>query len=61
MAYEFPGKNANSFFEWFTYNNQTIDGKSRIKAYALIDNSLLDVEYHADLQSLKQLKPVIYI
>ena len=37
----FPSKQANRFIEWFTYSDETIDGKSKSKAYALFDSSLL--------------------
>lgn len=30
----FPGTKANRFIEWFTYSDETIDGKSKTKAYA---------------------------
>jgi cell filamentation protein len=42
LAKEFPGKKANRFIEWFTYSEDTIDGKSKSKAYALFGGSLLD-------------------
>ena len=42
LAKNFPAKQANRFLEWFTYSNETLDGKSRTKAYALFDSSLLD-------------------
>ena len=32
LAKEFPSKNANRFIEWFTYSDETIDGKSKNKA-----------------------------
>lgn len=38
----FPGTKANRFIEWFTYSDETIDGKSKTKAYALFDSSLID-------------------
>jgi cell filamentation protein len=30
----FPGTKANRFIDWFTYSDETIDGKSKTKAYA---------------------------
>lgn len=39
---QFPGKKANRFIEWFTYNDETIDGKSKNKAYALFESSFID-------------------
>ena len=41
LAKNFHNK-ANRFIEWFTYNDDSIDGKSKSKAYALFDSSLLD-------------------
>ena len=38
LAKEFPSKKANRFIEWFTYSDETIDGKSKSKAYALFDS-----------------------
>jgi cell filamentation protein len=38
----FPGTKANRFIEWFTYSDETIDGKSKQKAYALFASSLID-------------------
>jgi len=35
LAKNFPSKQANRFIEWFTYGDETIDGKSKSKAYAL--------------------------
>lgn len=38
----FPGTKANRFIEWFTYSEESIDGKSKTKAYALYDSSFID-------------------
>lgn len=38
----FPSVRANRFIEWFTDSDETIDGKSKTKAYALFDSSLID-------------------
>jgi cell filamentation protein len=37
----FPGTKANRFIEWFTYSDETIDGKSKTKAYALFGSSFI--------------------
>jgi cell filamentation protein len=39
---EFPSKKANRFINWFTYNDESIDGKSKTKAYALLDSSFIN-------------------
>jgi cell filamentation protein len=33
LGKEFPGKKANRFIEWFTYSDESIDGKSKTKAW----------------------------
>lgn len=38
----FPWIKANRFIEWFTYSDETIDWKSKIKAYALFESSFID-------------------
>ncbi|MCC6147755.1 MAG: Fic family protein [Anaerolineaceae bacterium] len=55
LAKNFPSKKANRFIEWFTYSDETIDGKSKTKAYALFDSSLyltLDVSTVNGLQQI---------
>ena len=42
LAKNFPSKKANRFIDWFTFSDETIDGKSKSKAYALFESSLLD-------------------
>ena len=36
-----PGKNAVPFLKWFIYSEDTLDGKSRTKAYTLFESGLL--------------------
>ena len=55
LAKEFPGKKANRFIEWFTYSDDTIDGKSKSKAYALFDSSLL---YEIEVGTVKGLQQI---
>jgi cell filamentation protein len=42
LAKEFPSKKANRFIQWFTYNDKSIDAKSKTKAYALFESSFID-------------------
>ncbi|MBZ0242988.1 MAG: Fic family protein, partial [Bacteroidales bacterium] len=42
LGKEFPGKKANRFIEWFTYSDESIDGKSKTKAYALFESSFIN-------------------
>lgn len=38
----FPNTKASRFVEWFTNSDETIDGRSKSKAYALFESSLID-------------------
>lgn len=38
----FPGSKAKRFIEWFTYSDETIDGKSKTKAYTLFGSSFIN-------------------
>ena len=42
LAQNFPNNISSPFIQWFTYSDETIDGKSKIKAYKLFESSLLD-------------------
>ena len=42
LGKEFPGKKANRFIDWFTFSDESIDGKSKTKAYALFESSFIN-------------------
>ena len=42
LGKQFPSKKANRFIEWFTYSHESIDGKSKTKAYALFESSFIN-------------------
>lgn len=42
LGKNFPGTKANRFIEWFTYSDESIDGKSKTKAYALFESSFIN-------------------
>lgn len=55
LGKQFPAKNANRFIEWFTNSAETIDGKSKIKAYALfesLNNGSIEVGTTKGLQQI---------
>jgi cell filamentation protein len=60
LAKEFPGKKANRFIEWFTYSDDTVDGKSKSKAYALFDSSLLDTIEAGTVKGLQQIHGYLF-
>ena len=39
---EFPSKVSSEFIAWLTRSEESVDGKSKQKAYSLFDSSLLD-------------------
>lgn len=60
LAKNFPGKKANRFIEWFTYSDETIDGKSKSKAYALFDSPLLDTIEVGTTKGLQQIHGYLF-
>lgn len=60
LAKNFPSKKANRFIEWFTYSEETIDGKSKSKAYALFDSSLLNTLEVGTVKGLQQIHAYLF-
>ena len=60
LAKNFPSKQANRFIEWFTYGDETIDGKSRSKAYALFDSSLFNTIEVGTVKGLQQIHGYLF-
>ena len=56
----FPGTKANRFMEWFTYSDETIDGKSKIKAYALFESSFIDNLEVGTIRGLQQIHAYLF-
>ncbi|MDR3293101.1 MAG: Fic family protein [Clostridiales bacterium] len=60
LAKNFPGKKANRFIEWFTYSDETIDGKSKSKAYALFESNLIDSIEVGTVKGLQQIHGYLF-
>jgi len=60
LAKVFPSTKANRFIEWFTYSEETIDGKSKSKAYALFDSALLDTLEVGTVKGLQQIHGYLF-
>jgi cell filamentation protein len=56
----FPAAKANRFIEWFTYSDETIDGKSKSKAYALFESSFIDSLEVGTLKGLQQIHAYLF-
>ncbi len=60
LGKSFPSEQANRFIEWFTYSDETIDGKSKSKAYALFDSSLFDTIEVGTVKGLQQIHGYLF-
>jgi len=60
LGKEFPSKKANRFIEWFTYSNESIDGKSKTKAYALFESSFIDSIEVGTINGLQQIHAYLF-
>ncbi len=55
-----PSKKTTEFIKWFLYSNETIDGKSKTKAYALFDSSLFDTLEVGTVNGLRQIHAYLF-
>jgi cell filamentation protein len=60
LGKEFPSKKANRFMEWFTFSDESIDGKSKSKAYALFDSSLINGIEVGTTKGLQQIHAYLF-
>jgi cell filamentation protein len=60
LGKEFPGKKANRFIEWFTYSDESIDGKSKTKAYALFESSFINSIEVGTTNGLQQIHAYLF-
>ena len=60
LGKEFPGKKANRFIDWFTYSEDSIDGKSKTKAYALFESSFIDSIEVGTTKGLQQIHAYLF-
>jgi len=60
LGKEFPGKKANRFIEWFTYSDESIDGKSKTKAYAMFESSFINSIEVGTTKGLQQIHAYLF-
>lgn len=60
LGKEFPGKKANRFIEWFTYSDESIDGKSKTKAYALFESSFINSIEVGTIKGMQQIHAYLF-
>jgi len=56
----FPGTKANRFIEWFTFSDESIDGKSKTKAYALFESSFINSVEIGTTKGLRQINAYLF-
>ena len=56
----FPWTKANRFIDWFTYSDESIDWKSKIKAYALFESSFIDSIEVGSIKGLQQIHAYLF-
>ena len=60
LAKNFPNNKSAPFIQWFTYSDETVDAKSKTKAYALFESSLLDSIEIGTVNGLKQIHGYLF-
>jgi len=56
----FPGTKANRFIDWFTFSDESIDGKSKTKAYALFESSFISSIEVGTTKGLQQIHAYLF-
>ena len=60
LAKNFPNQKAPAFLDWFLYSDNTIDGQSKKKAYALFESGLLACLEPGSVKSLQQIHAYLF-
>ena len=60
LGKQFPSKKANRFIEWFTFSDESIDGKSKAKAYALFESSFITSIEVGTTKGLQQIHAYLF-
>ena len=60
LGKSFPSTKASRFIEWFTFSDESIDGKSKTKAYALFESSFIDSIEVGTAKGLQQIHAYLF-
>ena len=60
LAKNFPGNKAARFLDWFLYSDNTIDGQSKKKAYALFESGILASLEPGTVKCLQQIHAYLF-
>lgn len=55
-----PSKKTEDFLDWFVYSDNTIDGRSKKKAYTLMESGLLDTLKPGTVKCLQQIHAFLF-
>lgn len=56
----FPSKKTDDFLDWFTYSDNTIDGRSKKKAYTFIESKMVADKDIGTIKALQQIHAYIF-
>ncbi len=60
LGKSFPGTKANRFIDWFTFSPESIDGKSKSKAYAMFESSFVESIEVGTAKGLQQIHAYLF-
>jgi len=60
LAKAIPNNQATAFLDWFTYSDNTIDGRSKKKAYTFIESNLVADKDVGTVKALQQIHAYIF-
>ncbi len=60
LAKAFPNNKAAKFLDWFLYSDNTIDGRSKKKAYALFESGILETLEPGTVKCLQQIHSYLF-
>lgn len=60
LAKAIPNNQATAFLDWFTYSDNTIDGRSKKKAYTFIESNLVADKDVGTVKALQQIHAYLF-
>lgn len=60
LAKHYPNNRASAFLDWFIYSDNSIDGKSKKKAYLLFESNILDEMIPGTVECLQQIHAYLF-
>ena len=60
LAKNFPNSKSSAFLDWFLYSDNTVDGQSKKKAYALFESGILTELEPGSIKCLQQIHAYLF-